>query len=213
MGGFFVLSGFLITRSYETVSSVGRFIWHRFLRIFPAFWTCLVVTAFGLAPLAFAYQHGTLHHYFAEIPAPWSYVTSNFLLAIYQQRIGTVFAHVPSPFDTNLSLWTLSPEFFCYLCVAALGIVGVIRRARGGSWHHRTAALCRVCGPTLALRQHLPHRGRGAVRLLRVRRVRLSQPRSHSDEAMDCGTLLSSVARHAYHEGLRVRCNSRVSRI
>jgi peptidoglycan/LPS O-acetylase OafA/YrhL len=131
VGGFFVLSGFLITRSYETVCSVGRFIWHRFLRIFPAFWTCLVVTAFGLAPLAFAYQHGTLHHYFGEIPAPWSYVASNFFLAIYQQRIGTVFAHVPSPFDTNLSLWTLSPEFLCYLCVAALGIVGIIRRARG----------------------------------------------------------------------------------
>jgi peptidoglycan/LPS O-acetylase OafA/YrhL len=131
VGGFFVLSGFLITRSYETVCSVGRFIWHRFLRIFPAFWTCLVVTAFGLAPLAFAYQHGTLHHYFGEIPAPWSYVASNFFLAIYQQRIGTLFAHVPSPFDTNLSLWTLSPEFLCYLCVAALGIVGIIRRARG----------------------------------------------------------------------------------
>jgi peptidoglycan/LPS O-acetylase OafA/YrhL len=132
VGGFFVLSGFLITRSFETVSSVGRFIWHRFLRIFPAFWTCLVVTAFGLAPLAFAYQHGTLHHYFAEIPGPWSYVTRNFLLATYQQRIGTVFAHVPSPFDTNLSLWTLTPEFFCYLCVAALGVVGIIRRVPVG---------------------------------------------------------------------------------
>ena len=72
VGGFFVLSGFLITRSYETVGSVGRFIWHRFLRIFPAFWVCLMVTAFGLAPLAFAYQHGTLHHYFTEVPAPWS---------------------------------------------------------------------------------------------------------------------------------------------
>src|SRR5580658_74946 len=47
VGGFFVLSGFLITRSYETVNSVGRFIWHRFLRIFPGFWVCLVVTAFG----------------------------------------------------------------------------------------------------------------------------------------------------------------------
>ena len=129
VGGFFVLSGFLIARSYETVSSAGRFIWHRFLRIFPAFWTCLVVTAFGLAPLAFAYQHGRVHHYFAEVPAPWSYVTNNFFLGIYQQRIGTVFAHVPSPFNTNLSLWTLNPEFFCYLCVAALGIVGVTRRA------------------------------------------------------------------------------------
>jgi peptidoglycan/LPS O-acetylase OafA/YrhL len=129
VGAFFVLSGFLITRSYESVGSVGRFIWHRFLRIFPAFWVCLVITAFGLAPLAFAYQHGMLRHYFAEVPAPWSYVTSNFLLAIYQQRIGTVFAHLPSPFNTNLSLWTLNPEFFCYLSVAALGITGVIRRA------------------------------------------------------------------------------------
>ena len=129
VGGFFVLSGFLITRSYETVSSVGRFIWHRFLRIFPAFWVCLVVTAFGLAPLAFSYQHGTLHHYLAEVPAPWSYVTSNFFLAIFQQRIGTLFAHLPSPFYTNLSLWTLNPEFFCYLCVAIFGVAGVIRRA------------------------------------------------------------------------------------
>ena len=60
----------------------------------------------------------------------------------------------------------------------------------GGSWDHCTAALCRVCGLTLALRQHLPHRGRGAVRLLRVWRVRLSQARSHSDVAMDCGALL-----------------------
>src|SRR6202034_923198 len=32
--------------------------------------------------------------------------------------------------NTNLSLWTLNPEFFCYLCVAALGIVGVISRAQ-----------------------------------------------------------------------------------
>ena len=129
VGGFFVLSGFLITRSYETVGSPGRFIWHRFLRIFPGFWVCLAVTAFGLAPLAFLYEHGTLLHYFAEVPAPWSYITSNFLLAINQQRIGTVLMHVPSPLDLNLSLWTLNPEFFCYLCIAALGVVGVLRRA------------------------------------------------------------------------------------
>ncbi len=128
VGGFFVLSGFLITRSYETVGSTGRFIWHRFLRIFPGFWVCLAVTAFGFAPLAFLYEHGTLLHYFAEVPAPWSYITSNFLLAINQQHIGTVLAHVPSPLDLNLSLWTLNPEFFCYCCIAALGVVGVLRR-------------------------------------------------------------------------------------
>jgi peptidoglycan/LPS O-acetylase OafA/YrhL len=127
VGGFFVLSGFLITRSYETVNSIGRFIWHRFLRIFPGFWVCLVVTAFGFAPLAFAYQHKTLLHYFAEVPSPWSYVTSNLLLGIHQDRIGSVLAHVPVPFTLNLSLWTLNPEFFCYLCIAAFGVMGALR--------------------------------------------------------------------------------------
>ena len=50
VGGFFVLSGFLITRSYEYVGAPGRFVWHRFLRIFPGFWICLAVTAFLLVP-------------------------------------------------------------------------------------------------------------------------------------------------------------------
>jgi peptidoglycan/LPS O-acetylase OafA/YrhL len=129
VGGFFVLSGFLITRSYETVGNIGRFVWHRFLRIFPGFWVCLVVTAFGLAPLAFFYEHGTVRGYLAQVPAPWSYVASNLLLGINQQHIGSVLTHVPSPLDLNLSLWTLNPEFFCYLCIAALGVAGVLRRA------------------------------------------------------------------------------------
>src|SRR3982751_5753061 len=30
---FFVLSGFLITRSAQNTPSVGRFLWHRFLRV------------------------------------------------------------------------------------------------------------------------------------------------------------------------------------
>lgn len=127
VGGFFVLSGFLITRSWETVNSIGRFIWHRFLRIFPGFWVCLVITAFAFAPLAFAYQHKTLLHYFAEVPSPWSYVTNNLLLGIHQDRIGSVLAHVPVPFTLNLSLWTLNPEFFCYLCIAAFGVMGALR--------------------------------------------------------------------------------------
>ena len=145
VGGFFVLSGFLITRSYETVNSTGRFIWHRFLRIFPGFWVCLAVTAFGFAPLAFAYQHRTLLHYFAEVPSAWSYVTSNALLGIHQDRIGTVLAHVPVPFTLNLSLWTLNPEFFCYLCIAAFGVMGALK---GGPVVIAAVALMLLAGYT-----------------------------------------------------------------
>ena len=43
--GFFGISGYLIAGSASR-NSVGRYLWQRFLRIFPAFWVCLVVTAF-----------------------------------------------------------------------------------------------------------------------------------------------------------------------
>ena len=56
---FFVISGFLISRSYERNQGdlVGYF-WNRSLRIFPALWVCLGVTlvllgTFGFLPLSF----------------------------------------------------------------------------------------------------------------------------------------------------------------
>ena len=49
LDGFFVLSGFLVTRSWFRLESFPRFAWHRFLRIMPGFWVCLVVVAFVVA--------------------------------------------------------------------------------------------------------------------------------------------------------------------
>jgi peptidoglycan/LPS O-acetylase OafA/YrhL len=51
LDGFFVLSGFLVTRSWFRLESFPRFAWHRFLRIMPGFWVCLVVVAFVAAEL------------------------------------------------------------------------------------------------------------------------------------------------------------------
>lgn len=129
VGGFFVLSGFLIARSYESVGRPGRFLWHRFLRIFPGFWVCLAVTALGFAPLAYAHEHGTLRGFLAAVPAAWSYVASNSLLTIGQSGIGGLLAHVPYPFVLNSSLWTLQYEFFCYLCLALFGMLAILKRA------------------------------------------------------------------------------------
>jgi peptidoglycan/LPS O-acetylase OafA/YrhL len=129
VGGFFVLSGLLITRSYETVNNSFRFVWHRVLRIFPAFWVCLVVTAFVFAPIAYAHERGTLVGFFSRPESPFTYITRNALLLIVQPDIRRLLAHLPGPLNFNGSLWTLIYEFCCYLAVAVLGIVGIIRRS------------------------------------------------------------------------------------
>lgn len=48
--GFFTLSGYLISASYDRLPDVLHFVRNRLLRIFPGFWVCLLVTGFLIAP-------------------------------------------------------------------------------------------------------------------------------------------------------------------
>jgi peptidoglycan/LPS O-acetylase OafA/YrhL len=41
---FFVISGYLVSASYERSESVTRYFWNRFLRIYPGLWTCVFLT-------------------------------------------------------------------------------------------------------------------------------------------------------------------------
>jgi len=140
---FFVLSGFLICRSASTSRSVPRFLWHRFLRIFPGYWVCLVVCAFVFAPLMAFAEFGTLKTAFsASWNSPSSFVLSNAalfhfdefsmggILFIRPNSIAGLLSHNPVPGVFNGSLWSLPFEISCYFAVAAFAAVGVLRRAR-----------------------------------------------------------------------------------
>ncbi len=126
--GFFVLSGFLIARSFERTGHLGRYLWHRALRIFPGFWACLVVVAFGFAPLVYVHERATLAGFFAGPNSPWTYLSSNALLVMNQYDIGGLLAGAPVPLLFNHSLWTLQYEFLCYLMVGALGTLVLVMR-------------------------------------------------------------------------------------
>lgn len=125
--GFFVLSGFLVARSFVGLGSVGRFAWHRFLRIMPGFWACLVVTAFMAAPVAAVLRGGSPAAPFSGPSSAWSYLTANAGLFIGQYPIGDLLAGRPST-AFNGALWTLVFEAFCYGVVAVLGVLGLLRR-------------------------------------------------------------------------------------
>jgi peptidoglycan/LPS O-acetylase OafA/YrhL len=127
--GFFVLSGFLITRSYLTSSSVYRFLWHRILRIFPGFWVCLVVTTFVIAPIIYFSENGNLIGYFnTKTDNPLDYLKLNFFLEMRQFGIANLLGNVPIPKSFDGSLWTLIYEFKCYLFIALIGMIGVLRK-------------------------------------------------------------------------------------
>jgi peptidoglycan/LPS O-acetylase OafA/YrhL len=128
LDGFFVLSGFLVTRSWFRLESFPRFAWHRFLRIMPGFWVCLVVVAFVAAPVAAALQGMSPLHAFTGTPSAWTYVLENAGLLIVHYDIAGILADLPKESSFNGSLWTLAFEAFCYAIVGVLGALGLLRR-------------------------------------------------------------------------------------
>jgi peptidoglycan/LPS O-acetylase OafA/YrhL len=126
--GFFVLSGFLVTRSYLRLDSAGRYAWHRFLRLMPGFWACLLVTALVAAPLAAIFVGRSPMSVFTSADDPaWRYPLVNAALPILQFDIAGITSDSgETVFDG--SLWTLMYEAVCYVAVAALGLATVLRR-------------------------------------------------------------------------------------
>lgn len=125
--GFFALSGYLITQSYLTSPSVGRYVWRRALRILPGFWVCLLVTAVVFLPAAQLLGYGTM----AGFPlggerSATSYVLGNAGLFIQQFEVRGLYGGEP----VNGSLYTLFYEFLCYLALIGLGLTGLLTHRR-----------------------------------------------------------------------------------
>lgn len=116
---FFALSGFLITMSGARLS-VGRFFWHRILRIFPGFWVALCVVACILAPIVWRMDHHRLIEYPSATPPPTGYIFLNLLLVRNQKIIGDTLADNPLGYSWNGPLYTLPFEFACYLLIGLL---------------------------------------------------------------------------------------------
>ena len=120
---FFVLSGFLVARSFLQLRSVGRYLWHRALRILPAFWVCLVMTATLVAPAIAALEGRAADSVY---PASFSYVVSNAALYMSDFAVAGLPSGTEMPHVVNGALWTLFYEAVCYLGVVALGVVGAL---------------------------------------------------------------------------------------
>jgi peptidoglycan/LPS O-acetylase OafA/YrhL len=125
--GFFAVSGFLIARSWLANPSLREYLTARALRILPGFYTCLIVTAFVIAPIGVAIQGGSVGKLLMST-GPIEYILHNSAVLNLQHDVGGTPLGVPFTGDWNASLWSLFWEVLCYLAVAALGVVGLATR-------------------------------------------------------------------------------------
>ncbi|MDU0332797.1 acyltransferase [Paenibacillus sp. 3LSP] len=120
---FFILSGFLITYSFERCANIYEYFRNRILRIFPALLILIFFTVFVLGPILTTLD---LKTYFSS-PATLRYLES-FMLVNMQYGLPGVFEHNPYPNAVNGSLWTLWYEFFFYMIVAVLGSLKMLKK-------------------------------------------------------------------------------------
>ena len=113
---FFATSGYLISQSWMRSPNVRRFLAARALRIFPALAVLVALTVAVVGPLDTTVPLGV----YASSPVTWGYLQNLSLAAVYE--LPGVFATNPIPV-VNGSLWSLGPEFICYLGVMVLGLV------------------------------------------------------------------------------------------
>jgi len=122
---FFILSGFLITQSYLRTPNPARFIWSRALRIFPALFCVVTLSAFVLGPLVTTLPLGT---YFSSPQTYFSFLT--FTLFIVKYNLPGVFTHNAYGTAVNGSLWMLKYMVVFYLFVLFLGMARVLEKKR-----------------------------------------------------------------------------------
>jgi peptidoglycan/LPS O-acetylase OafA/YrhL len=121
---FFALSGFLVIGSAIRTASLRTFVTFRLLRIVPALFTEIVISALVLGPLLTAYP---LRAYFGD-PRFIEYFGS--LIGRVRFVLPGLFLDNPAPEYVNLALWTVGPEILCYVFLSALMVTGAYRRPR-----------------------------------------------------------------------------------
>lgn len=119
---FFVISGFLITQSFDRSKDVVSYAKARILRIFPALIVVVLLSVFVLGPI---FTTVSLKNYFSD-PQTFNYFKT---LTLYKMEyyLPGVFQFTPNK-AINGSLWTLWYEFFFYIVVGVLGVTRLLNK-------------------------------------------------------------------------------------
>ncbi len=134
---FFSISGYLVTGSWERTPRLADFLLKRSLRIFPGLAACVALTVFVLGTAETTLPLG---RYLAA--GGLLYLTN--IVLLLQLHLPGVFTHSAEHAAVNGSLWSLAPEFGCYLTIPALA-------ALRGRWRLAAMLVLAVAAGTVSV--------------------------------------------------------------
>jgi peptidoglycan/LPS O-acetylase OafA/YrhL len=114
---FFIISGFLITHSFLNSKSVSKYFYRRVSRIYPGY---IVATLISVSVIVPAFSSRTLS----------DFTSTEVVKALGLNLLLQGYFPASDAFNgtsINGSLWSISYEFWCYVGLAALGIVGLLK--------------------------------------------------------------------------------------
>jgi len=115
---FFLISGFLITRSWENRKSSFQYMVARASRIYPAIFVMLLL----ITPMVGLFASEDMRGFFLNFE---TYIMPAKTLLTLSGNLSftDVFTSNPAGQNVNEPLWTLKYEIFCYFVVAGLGLI------------------------------------------------------------------------------------------
>jgi len=120
---FFFISGMLIPASWLRSTSMAEYLMKRVLRIYPGYIVAVIFSAITVMILCPEFRHGIGHG------ISWAIILIKDCIFLTYRSLEWpgIFAYNPGPNAANGSLWTIRPEFTCYLLVAAIGLFAIYR--------------------------------------------------------------------------------------
>jgi peptidoglycan/LPS O-acetylase OafA/YrhL len=118
---FFLISGYLIVKSWEQNKNPWVFLSNRILRIYPGFIVACLISCFVIGAFAGNTQYFEQFNYKNFIAG---------LMFLRSPKTPAIFANSFAPY-INGSLWTINNEFICYLFVLFVGVISFFNHKNG----------------------------------------------------------------------------------
>lgn len=125
---FFVISGFLIVRSFKYSKSFWQYLKKRALRIYPGFIVVFFLSIFAFGPLGHMKEF-SIEAYLDFLDSVWIKREVANMISLQAPIEKNYFTQLPQ-FGLNNSLWTIQYEFICYLAVPVLAWIGFTKHRK-----------------------------------------------------------------------------------